>query len=190
MAGPNLYIIYIYTYSRHICSSWWWDMSFYWDFPHLYPSNKLTLKPTLLNTAEGARDAGRVCEGVRSLRPLGRAVKAVLFFGVSEHTVHGRNPANQLRLVVYPIVYRNFWCGISSINSSTWKMMVGRLVSFPFWGPNVTFQGLCLFSTWLFRVSTLTPATEPRSVEFQGSTCLKWLVQGTYLVVPESQAFF
>ena len=36
-------------------------------------------------------------------------------------TVDGRNPANQLRLVVYPIIYKVFihpkWCRISSINS-------------------------------------------------------------------------
>ena len=37
-------------------------------------------------------------------------------------TVDGKNPANQLRLVVYPIIYGNiypWWCRISSINSIT-----------------------------------------------------------------------
>ena len=42
------------------------------------------------------------------------------------HTVDGRNPANQLRLVVYPMIYRGFihprWLfRTSSINSSTSK---------------------------------------------------------------------
>ena len=50
---------------------------------------------------------------------------------LGNYTVDGRNPANQLRLVVYPIVYKVVhprWCRISSIKSSnilevktTWK---------------------------------------------------------------------
>ncbi len=42
---------------------------------------------------------------------------------INTTTVDGRNPANQLRLVVYPIIYRVLyirdprWCRISSINS-------------------------------------------------------------------------
>jgi len=43
------------------------------------------------------------------------------------HTVDGRNPGNQLRLVVYPTIYRvlkksRSWRRISSINSTLKKM--------------------------------------------------------------------
>ena len=46
----------------------------------------------------------------------------------AKKTVDGRNPPNQLRLVVYPIIYRIFyipgprWCRISSIN----RMIPGK----------------------------------------------------------------
>ena len=53
------------------------------------------------------------------------------------HTVDGRNPANQLRLVVYPINLQGFihvrWCRISSINSiSTLLSILIRTFPTPF----------------------------------------------------------
>ena len=46
---------------------------------------------------------------------------SVLIANRGEHTVDGRNPTNQLRLVVFPILLQGFiharWCRISSINS-------------------------------------------------------------------------
>ena len=50
------------------------------------------------------------------------------------HTVDARNPANQLRLVVYPIIYRVLyipgWCWISSINSTFSYLFIQGHVGF------------------------------------------------------------
>ena len=47
----------------------------------------------------------------------------------SQHTVDGRNPANQLRLVVYPVIYRLFTSEvvgrISAINNRSRKPNIG-----------------------------------------------------------------
>ena len=66
----------------------------------------------------GGLEAKPKCFGQRGLDP--GDIQSASEMNIID-TVDGQNPANQLRLVVYPIIYEVFlhprWCRISSINS-------------------------------------------------------------------------
>ena len=111
-------------------------------------------------------------------------------------TVDGRNPTNQLRLVVYPIFLEGFlhprWCRISSINSSDHRLDVvlffsHRKLCQMVWPRHLT--NMWIWNThetscsrqdrWqkkrdLYRLIDTTEPTERRS----GGGTGKWCIQG------------
>ena len=97
-----------------------------------------------------------------------------------------KNPANQLRLVIYPIIYRVFKfqvvSRISAISGMTlietkssplkmddWKMTFS-LEMVDFQGQTVGFKGVFLE----LRVSSMSQATSPEGFSSQGGLFLKW----------------